>query len=99
MIPRKVKAGAPIWLIAILVIVFIYVIWTPGGAVRRELILKHPKEAIFSSIKNTGGGRYLVKPSPKCTNNTCAYYLCTREAYLKFVKCSVYPNAEDLTNE
>ena len=97
MVPRNVKAGVPMWIILIIVGLVIYLGWFPTGAVRRELLFSHPKEAIFSKIKHTIGGRYQVKPKPDCLDNLCEYYLCTKDPYFKFVKCSAYPNPEDLT--
>ena len=97
MMPRKVSSKVPIVFVTIIVIIFVYAIWFPGGAVRRELLFSHPKEALFSKVKDLGGGRYKLEPAPDGPYNTCTYYLCTREPYLKFVKCSADPNPSDLT--
>lgn len=97
MMPRKVSSKVPIVFVTIIVIIFVYAIWFPGGAVRREILFSHPKEALFSKVKDLGGGRYKLEPAPDCPDNTCTYYLCTKEQYFKFVKCSANPNPSDLT--
>ena len=89
MMPRKVSSKVPIVFVTIIIIIFIYAIWFPSGAIRREIL--------FSKVKDLGGGRYKLEPAPDCPDNTCTYYLCTKEQYFKFVKCSADPNPSDLT--
>ena len=96
--PRKVSAKVPVLFVTIIVILFIYAVWFPKGAVRRKILFSQPKESLLSKVKDLGGGRYKLEPAPNCPDNTCTYYLCTKEEYLKFVKCSVDPNPIDLTN-
>ena len=96
--PRKVSAKVPVLFVTIIVILFIYAVWFPKGAVRRKILFSHPKVSLLSKVKDLGGGRYKLEPAPNCPDNTCTYYLCTKEEYLKFVKCSVDPNPIDLTN-
>ena len=42
--PRKVSAKVPVLFVTIIVILFIYAVWFPKGAVRRKILFSHPKE-------------------------------------------------------
>ena len=42
--PRKVSAKVPVLFVTIIVILFIYAVWFPKGAVRRKILFSHPKK-------------------------------------------------------
>ena len=50
MMPRKVSSKVPLVLVTIVVIIFVYAVWFPKGAIRREILFSHPKEALLSQV-------------------------------------------------